>query len=99
MVEGEAEGLAQAVQLRPVVGLHEYVVPPVALRMVGAPMQIATSGPALTTGNELTVTVTVVLAVQPMPLVPVTVYVAVVPGVTVGLAQAVQERSVDGDHE
>jgi hypothetical protein len=46
---------------------------PVAVKAVELPAQIVTSGPALTIGNGFTVTVTVVVPVQPTPLVPVTV--------------------------
>jgi hypothetical protein len=67
--------------------------------MVEAPAQIAVSAPALTFGNGLSVTVTVVLEEQPTPLVPVTVYVLVAVDVTVGFAQLVQLRSVAGLHE
>jgi hypothetical protein len=75
------------------------VVAPVAVSVVDAPVQIATSAPAFTTGSGLTVTVTKVEPVQPTPLVPVTVYVVVVAGLAVGLAQAVHDKPVDGVHE
>jgi hypothetical protein len=93
---GEATGEAQFVQDKPVEGVHEYVVAPVAESVVDAPVHIATSAPAFTTGSGLTVTVTVVVPVQPTPLVPVTVYVVVVAGLAVGLAQFVQDNPVTG---
>jgi hypothetical protein len=49
-------------------------------------------------GNELTVTVTVALLIQPRLLVPVTVYVVVVAGLAVVLAPVVADSPVPGDH-
>jgi hypothetical protein len=75
------------------------VLAPLAFSDVLAPAQIDTSDPALTLGNGFTVTVTVVVPVHPTPLVPVTLYVVVVSGVTVGLAQLEQLKPVAGVHE
>jgi hypothetical protein len=50
----------------------------------------------LTTGSGFTVTVNVVVPVQPTPEVPVTVYVVVAVGFAVGLAQFVHDRPVAG---
>ena len=61
------------VAVRPVAGVHEYVVPPVAVSVVDEPLQIATFEPALMVGSAFTVTVTDDLLLQPVPFVPVTV--------------------------
>lgn len=45
--------------LNPVVGLHEYEVPPVAFSVVEPPQAMVTLEPALATGDALTVMVTV----------------------------------------
>jgi hypothetical protein len=58
--------------LRPVDGLHEYVVPPEAPKLVVFPEHIVTSEPAFATGCATTVTVTAEVDVQ-VPVVPVTV--------------------------
>jgi hypothetical protein len=99
VAEGDAEGEAQFVHERPVEGLHEYVAAPVAVRVVDVPLQIDTAAPALTTGTGLTFTVIVPVPVQPREDVPVIVYVVVVVGFAVGLAQLVHERPVAGLQE
>ena len=58
---------------RPVEGVQEYVVPPVAVSVVDEPLQIATDEPAPIVGSALTVTVTDNVLLQPVPFVPVTV--------------------------
>ena len=58
MVVGLATGEAQLVQDKPVAGVHEYVVAPVAVSVVLEPVQIAVFAPALTVGRLVTVTVT-----------------------------------------
>ncbi len=65
--------------------------------MVLLPAQIATLLPALTVGFGFTVIVTVAVLVQPVLLVPVTVYVVVAVGLATGLAQVVQDNPVAGD--
>ena len=65
--------------------------------MVDEPVQILTPEPALTVGNEFTVTVTLAVLEHPLPLVPVTVYVVVTVGLATGLAQVLQDKPVDGD--
>jgi hypothetical protein len=70
---GDAKGDAQAVQERPVDGLHTYVLAPEAESVVDVPAQTAVSLPALTAGNGFTVRVNVAVPVQPTPDVPVTV--------------------------
>ena len=64
--------LAPVVPDKPVDGLQEYVVPPVAVSVVEEPLQIATPEPAPMEGIALTVTVTVAVLLQPL-VVPVTV--------------------------
>jgi len=58
---------------RPVEGVQEYVVPPVAVSVVDEPLQIATDEPAPIVGSAFTVTVTDEVLLQPVPFVPVTV--------------------------
>ena len=70
--DGLAVTLAPVVADKPVDGLQEYVVPPVAVNIVEEPLQMATPEPALIIGMELTVTVTVAVLLQPL-VVPVTV--------------------------
>ena len=53
-------------------GVHEYVVPPVAVSVVDEPVQILTFDPALIVGMLFTVTVTGDVLLQPL-VVPVTV--------------------------
>src|SRR5262245_48352313 len=65
---GLAVGLLIPALLNPVAGVHEYVVPPVALSWAVAPTQIVAEL-ALTTGNGFTVTVEVVVFTQPLALV------------------------------
>jgi hypothetical protein len=70
---GLAVGFAQFVQERPVEGLQEYVLAPLAFSTTDPPAHTAVSDPASTLGSGFTVSVKVVVAVQPVPLVPVTV--------------------------
>lgn len=65
-------------------GIHEYVVPPLAVSEVELPEQIdELVDVVVTVGDGFTVIVRVEVAVQPAALVPVTVYVVVVVGETV----------------
>ena len=83
----------------PIAGDQLYDVAPAAVSEVLVPSQIVLFvADAFTTGMGFTVTVTVAVFVQPLALVPVTVYVVVAFGVAVGFAQLVQERPVAGDH-
>ena len=70
--DGLAVTLAPVVPDKPVDGLHEYVVPPVAVSVDYEPLQIVTLEPPLIVGMALTVTVTVAVLLQPL-VVPVTV--------------------------
>jgi hypothetical protein len=64
--------------------LHRNDVPPVAVNVEEAPMQIAGfAGVILQVGNGFTVTVVVHELLQPLPSVTVTVYVVVIVGLTV----------------
>jgi hypothetical protein len=54
--------------------------------------------PVAAAGNAFTVIVVVALFVHPLPSVPVTVYVVVVPGVAVTFAPVVALRPVPGLH-
>jgi hypothetical protein len=73
-------------------------MPPLAVSVADAPLQIETPEPALIAGNGLTVTVTVALFVHPLLVMPVTVYVLVVVGLAITVAPVVAERPVAGDH-
>jgi hypothetical protein len=70
---GVTVGLAQFEQLRPVEGLHEYVVAPFAVSVVVPPAQTAIVPVTVTVGCVLTVTMAVAVALQPKADVPVTV--------------------------
>jgi hypothetical protein len=98
VVVGDATGLAMFVAERPVAGLHEYVLPPVAFNVTELPAHMDVLLPALIVGSGFTVTVTVAVLEQPPVAVPVTVYVVVAVGEATGLAMFVAERPVDGDH-
>lgn len=85
------------VVVKPVVGSHEYVVPPVAVRVVVCPLQIVVGGDAIVTvGKVLTVTVFMVLLIQPLMSVPVIVYVVVADGVQTTVGPLVIFNAVDG---
>jgi len=90
--------LAPVVALKPVAGLHVYVVAPPALSVVELPEHmVGEVAVAVTVGVGLTVTVTVAVFVQP-PVVPVTVYVVVVVTLLVTLAPVVALKPVAGLH-
>ena len=72
MDEGLAVTLAPVVPDKPMDGLQEYVVPPVAVNIVDEPLHMATPEPAPIVGIALTVTATVAVLLQPL-VVPVTV--------------------------
>ena len=70
---GLAVTIAVLVPLKPVDGLHTYVVAPVAVKVVFPPAQMVASTPAATTGNGVTTTVvTALVAEQPFASVTVT---------------------------
>jgi len=73
VVVGEATGFAMFVAERPVAGLHEYVLPPVAFSVTELPAHIDVLLPADMVGSWLTVTITVAVLEQPPVAVPVTV--------------------------
>ena len=74
---GEATGLAMLELLSPVVGDHENPVPPEALSVVLSPEHIALSEPAFAIKIVAKVTIAESIAVQPLALATVTVYVVV----------------------
>ena len=77
-------GLTTGLPLR-LPGIQVYVAAPLALKVDEAPTQIVVDDALATTvGNGLTVIVTVEVFVQPLAFVPVTVYVVVAVGVTIG---------------
>jgi hypothetical protein len=88
---------APVVEDKPVAGDHEYVDAPLAVKVPEAPAQMVI-GAALIAGNGLTVTVTVVVPVQPFAVVPVTVYVVVAVGFAVTVAPEVALNPVAGAH-
>jgi hypothetical protein len=73
-------------------------VAPEALRVVVVPLQIETALPAVTTGKGLTVTVTNAVSLQPVPAVPITVYVVVLTGVATGFVAVSLLSVADGLH-
>ena len=58
---------------KPVAGDHVNDVPPVALKPVDDPVQIATFDPAPIVGSAFMLTVLLAVLVQPLAFVPVTV--------------------------
>ena len=88
------------VELSAVEGVHKYVVAPDAVSVaVCCPTQIAGGGATVITGSGFTFTVTCVDAVQPLPSVPVTVYVVVDVGFAVTGEPVVALSAVDGVHK
>jgi hypothetical protein len=72
VAKGEAFTEFPVLALRLEAGDHTYVLPPVAVSWVFAPLQIVTSFPAETMGNGFTTTVTDAVSVQPEAFVTVT---------------------------
>jgi hypothetical protein len=99
VIVGFATGLEIAVLLRPVAGLHEYCVPPVALSCVLLPWQTLTLGPALAAGSAFTVTVTESTFMQPLLSDIITVYVVVTEGEALVDDVVVEARPEAGLHE
>ena len=74
VVVGFAVTVAPVVADKPVAGLQEYVVAPLAVNDVLLPLQIvAVVGDTVTVGFGFTVIATVAVLVHPFPSVPVTV--------------------------
>ena len=97
VVVGFATGLEQFVQLKSEEGDHEKLVAPLAVKFTEPPRQYdADNGVMLTVGEVFTVTVTLVVPVQP-DVVPVTVYMVVDAGLAVTVAPVVELRPVAGD--
>ena len=69
---GVAETLLPVVALRLVLGVHAYVVAPLAVKVVGLPEQMVGGADRVTVGVVLTVTTTVAGALVQEPVVPVT---------------------------
>jgi len=61
------------VALKPDDGVHVYVVPPVAVKMVLLPLHIGAGVGDVIVGGGFTVTATIVVLTQPLPSVPVMV--------------------------
>ena len=102
MTDGDAFGFTQPVQLNPVAGIHEYVLPrggPETFNCAESFGQMETSGPALTTGNGLAVTVTLEVLVQPLTSVPITEYVLEEEGLAVTVVPVEDDNPVEGDHK
>jgi hypothetical protein len=71
---GVAVTVAPLVALNPVAGVHAYVLAPLAVRLVEAPAQMAgAAGVTEMVGTGFMITVTVVVPVQPLAVVPLTV--------------------------
>ena len=85
------------VHIKPVAGDQVYVFAPVAFNVADEPAHIVLSVPPLIIGCGLTVTVTLAVLVHPFASVPDPVYIVVVVGLAVGLAQLVHDKPVAGD--
>ena len=95
---GFAVTLEPVVADKPVAGLHVYVEAPLAVNTTpGAPAHLLAEGTEIT-GAGFTVTVTVVVPVQPLAAVPVIVYVVVEVGFADTLEPVVEDKPVAGDH-
>jgi hypothetical protein len=95
---GFAVTVDPVVALSPVVGDQTYVTAPDAVSVaVCCPTQIAGGAGTVITGSGFTFTVTSVDAVQPLPSVPVTVYVVVEVGFAVTVDPVVALSPVAGD--
>ena len=84
------------VALKPVEGVQVYVVPPVAVKMVLLPLHIGAGVGAVIVGGGFTVTATVVVLTQPLPSVPIMVYVELIVGLAVTDEPVVALKPVDG---
>ena len=83
---GEAVGFAALGLLNPVELIHVYVVAPLAVITVLLPLQIVYElAESVKVGIGFTITLIVFVPTHPAALVPLTVYVAVPPGVTVAV--------------
>jgi len=89
--------LLPVVALRPVPGDHVYVVAPPATKGTEPPVHIVEDEVSVTVGVVLTVIVTVAV-LEHAPVVPVTVYVVVAPGVAVTFEPVVALKPPAGDH-
>jgi hypothetical protein len=89
--------------------LPEPIVATPALVLVHVPPEVRSdnvvvnpkhtpSAPVIEAGVAFTVTVTLAVLTQPLLFVPVTVYIIVVVGFAVTLAQVVQDNPIAGDH-
>jgi len=85
------------VALRFIFGDQAYVVAPLAVNVVELPEHIVGGADKDTVGVTFTVITTVCAALVQPPVVPVTVYVIVEPGLAVTLAPVVALRFVFGD--
>lgn len=70
---GEAVTIAPVVELRPVNGLHEYVVAPLAVRLTLLPEHIDDAGGAMVTVGVLPTVITIESILVHFPVLPVTV--------------------------
>lgn len=99
MLVGEAVTFAPVEALKPVAGLHEKLVAPVALRVADPPAQIVPAPVTVTAGSGLTVTTIEAVLEQLLPFVPVMVYVVVAIGFAVTEAPFVELNPVAGLHK
>ena len=84
------------VALKPVDGVHVYVVPPVAVKVVLLPLHIGAGVGAVIVGGGFTATGTVVVFTQPLLFVPVMVYVELIVGSAVTDEPVVALKPVEG---
>ena len=85
--------------LNPLAGLHKYVPPPPAVKIVEPPLQIVTFALVVAVGTVFTVITTDDVAVHPLTFVTVTVYVVVELGVATGVAEVALLKEPDGNQE
>jgi phage terminase large subunit-like protein len=94
---GLATTLIPVVTFNPADGLQAYVVAPLAVKVVLAPLHsVEGAGETDTVGVELTVTVIVFVPMHPLAPVPVTVYVRVDVGLATTFIPVVTFNPVEG---
>jgi hypothetical protein len=90
---------APVVLVKPALGYHTYVVPPLAFITVLPPVQIDGETAVAVTDGLSTDTLTVAVELHPSELVPVIVHVCVLPGLAVTTESVPLLKPVTGLHE
>src|SRR6185369_14750147 len=94
---GFAETLTPVVESKLVDGDQVYELAPLDVKVATPPSQIVALLTS-TIGDWFTLTILVIVAVHPLKLVPVIVYVIVAVGLAETVDPVVEERFVAGDH-